>query len=125
MKNKSLLLIISAVLMIILAVLIIFNSFFKNDVKVFKRYEEEMYEAVRKNIYKYRDDLGTDAIILDIESMDIKDIVNPYDHNDKCMKSYVELSKENTKDESFVYKVCLICNDYNPYGKECQIFKDK
>ena len=102
--------------------------------EVFKRYEDTMHaEAVYKLTMHYNkvDFTGNTARLpLNGNSsnpnvLQVDPINNPKNKSDKCLGSYVEVTKATVGTvTSFTYKVCLICNDYNSDGTKCKTYEN-
>lgn len=59
--------------------------------------------------------------------IDIDEIKNPRNKADICQNSYIEVTRDTSAStistmDSFNYHVCLICNDYNSDGTDCEDF---
>ena len=88
----------------------------------FERYEDTMHaEAVYKLTMHYDDvTFIGDKATLTLSDLGVDPINNPDDSNDKCLNSYVEVTRTRVNGNlSMTYKVCLICNKYNKNGNNC------
>ena len=95
--------------------------------KAFETYEDTMHaEAVYKLTMHFDDVTFTNGkATLYLSDLGIDPINNPINPNDKCVNSYVEVTKSHVNSVlSMHYKVCLICNDYNNDGTKCRDYEN-
>jgi len=62
-----------------------------------------------------------------IDNNYIDPIKNPRNKDDLCntSSSFIEVTRENVGSvDSFTYRVCLVCNDYNSDGSKCKTFEN-
>jgi prepilin-type N-terminal cleavage/methylation domain-containing protein len=100
--------------------------------EVFKRYEDTMHaEAVYKLTMHYNKVVfsgNTARLPINGDSsnpnfLEVDLINNPKDASDKCLDSYVDVTRSNVGTvTTFTYKVCLICSDYNSDGSNCKVY---
>ena len=95
--------------------------------EVYKNYENTMHaEAVYKltmhpNDVTFQDGVAT----LSLEDLQIEPFNNPDDPGDKCLSSYVKVTKSRVGNVlSMNYKVCLICPSYNNSGNNCREYEN-
>ena len=57
---------------------------------------------------------------------DIDQINNPRDKNDICLNSYVTVTRKDTSvgHNSYTYRVCLKCNNYNTDESKCKTYEN-
>ena len=103
MKNKYL---VSIIIVLVLTIIGVYFYQNKNYSK-YHDYENKLYLSAQNYIKKHN---IYDSIIVQIDELEIDGDVK------RCSKSYVEIKNKNNKTS---YKICLICNDYNPYGNKC------
>ena len=92
-----------------------YSSFIeRSSDKTFETYQDTMHaEAV---MYFMSDTSKVNDLPLTLSLSEFKktDIKNPVDKNDKCLSSYVEVSRNpNTEILSLKYNVCLKCNAFD------------
>ena len=95
--------------------------------EVFKAYESTMHaEAVYKLTMHYNDvSFTNNKATLSLDDLEVDPINNPSNPRDKCLNSYVEVTKSYVGNVlSMHYKVCLICDNYNSDGNNCREYEN-
>lgn len=93
--------------------------------RVFESYIDTMHaEAViyytKNSIDAYRLSTTTPTR-LSLNTLKVAEINNPVDKTDKCLNSYVDVTRNNNSSMiSLTYNVCLKCNDYD----KCKTYVD-
>ena len=94
---------------------------------VFKSYEDTMHaEAAYKLTMHYDEVTFTSGKArLSLDDLKVDPINNPKNSNDKCLSSYVDVTKSQVGNVTSIhYTVCLICNDYNADGSNCREYEN-
>lgn len=94
-----------------------YSSFIKqSEDQAFKSYQDTMHsEAVTYFLDKPGDiPSGSNVKRLTLAELKTNPIKNPVDKNDKCLDSYVDVSRNSSSGIiSLKYNVCLKCNAFN------------
>ena len=88
----------------------------QSKTKVYEAYTDTMHSEIMLYLANNPSQLPKNGAKKDykITEFPIDPIKNPKDENDLCLNSHVEVTRTNVGAvESFTYKVCLVCNDYN------------
>jgi len=105
----------------------------RSKIKSFQSYEKTMYASAVQLLTEYVMDPSKASMFprngetkkFFLSDLEVDPIVNPINKNDLCLSSYVEVTRDDYTDsfdahvDSFKYKVCLICEDYNATGNSC------
>lgn len=122
MNNKGLSLIELLAVIVILGIImtigvVSYNKIISNNqTKVFKNYESSMKSGAM--LYIIDNGIPASGKITLSELMADKRIdyiQNPKSDN-KCVNSYVEITKNGNNSTDLIYKVCLICPEYQSSG---------
>lgn len=122
MNNKGLTLIELLAVILIIGLLsgvalLSYNVFIdRASERVYKSYEDTMKAHAEMYLIDNSNDIPMigNSINLSITSLGIDPINNPDDSNDKCLNSYVNVTRDENKEGNInlTYKVCLKCNSY-------------
>ena len=105
----------------------------QSEDKTFEAYEKTMHAEAMNMIMKKLNLMPKNGekkkytLAYMLNNYYIDPIKNPRNSNDLCNtnSSYVEITRQNVGSvESFTYKVCLVCNDYNKDGSKCKTFEN-
>lgn len=127
MNNKGLTLIELLAVILIIGLLsgvglLSYNVFIERaSERVYNSYEDTMKAHAEMHLINNPRDIPTIGNYNDlfINILDIDPINNPDDSEDKCLNSYVKVTRGNNTEEgniNLTYKVCLICNSYKSEG---------
>ena len=131
MKNKGFTLIELLAVIIILGalsgigVLAYRTIIYQSELRVYEAYENTMHAEAISMLTKKGTILPANGQTKRYTLTDIKvdPINNPINHQDLCPSSYVDITRSDAANvNSFTYKVCLICEDYNKDGTNCKTF---
>ncbi len=98
-----------------------------SKIKVYESYEHTMHAETMELLGKHVELLPKKNKTKRFSLTDIKiePINNPRNKSDKCTSSYVDVTRKVVNGvDTFTYKVCLICNDYNKNGSQCKTFEN-
>ena len=128
MNNKGLTLIELLAVILIIGLLsgiglISYNVFIdRAEERVYKSYENTMKAHAEMYLVDNSNSIPTigNSVNLSITTLGIDPINNPDDSNDKCLNSYVKVTRGTNTDGNvyLTYKVCLICSSYKT-DKSC------
>ena len=136
MKNKGFTLVELLAVIIIIALLggigaVAYTSIIKqSEIRSYEAYEKTMHAEVLQLLSKKVELLPRVKKTITLNELMytykvIDPINNPRKEGDLCLaRSYVEITRVNTSTglDSFQYKVCLICDDYNNDESLCKEF---
>ena len=107
------------------------NIIRQSETRVYEAYENTLHAETLELLTKKPQLMPKNNQTKRFTLNDIKPdpIKNPKNSNDLCTSSYVEVTRHDFNENgtyvnSFTYKVCLICGDYNKNGTECKTFEN-
>ena len=120
MNKKGFTLVELLAVIVILAIIggiaaISYNAIMENTkTKSYINYEQSMKSSAMLYImdYGYKNKITLNELI---SSNKIDEFSNPNSDN-KCLSSYVSITKNNNDSSDLTYKVCLICPEYKSEG---------
>lgn len=134
MKNKGFTLVELLAVIVIIALigglgLVAYNSIIRqSEIRVYEAYENTMHAETIELLSKHVELIPKKGIPTKYYLSDIKidPINNPRNRDDYCNSSYVEVTRNITDSglDTFTYKVCLICLNYNSDESECKTFEN-
>ena len=95
--------------------------------RVYEAYESTMHAETLQLLANNPQLLphGTTEKLFTLSQIKIDDINNPRNKNDLCPSSFVGVTRNGSGTmDSFTYRVCLICDDYNSDGSNCKTFEN-
>lgn len=92
----------------------------KSKRSVFTTYEESMLTRAKVYFINHDDKIPAvgGTLKLGLNDLNIDPFKNPDNDNDKCLSSYVNVTRSEDvgSQMDITYKVCLICNNYKTTG---------
>lgn len=95
--------------------------------KSYENYENTMHAEAISKLTMHPDDVifHGGVATLSLADLEIDPFNNPDNPGDKCLNSYVEVTKSRVGNVlSMHYKVCLICPSYNSDGNNCREYEN-
>ena len=101
----------------------------QSETRVYEAYEKTMHaetmQLLVNNVQLLPKAEATTPKRFTLSDIKIEAIKNPRNEKDLCPRSYVDVTRKMVGSvNSFTYKVCLICDDYNSDGKDCEVFEN-
>ncbi len=136
MRNKGFTLVELLATIVILALIsgigaVAYTSIVKqSEIRVYEAYENTMHAETVELLAKKPELMpkNNQTERFSLNDIKIEPIHNPRNNNDLCTGSYVEVTRSDYKEGTYVYsltyKVCLICGDYNSDSTDCKIFEN-
>lgn len=96
---------------------IAYNEIILNSkTRVYKNYEVTMKAETEMYLINHNELIPAvgNQTIINLSSLNIDPIINPDNKNDKCLTSYVKVTRGDNIEGNvnLDYQVCLICNNY-------------